>query len=240
MYHSGLRKAREEGRIDDCTWSSALTHLGEQASCYGPYHEAQRRGAWVGICLSREWSVLKERVETIGEARPVAVSLVDVMYGPDRTLLQQIAQCWEDLRSEFDDLLLSRLSGISERQTSKDVWGELALVAHQNASLRKELEGAVADDPEILTLNGALAWFVTRGESSADTVADVLVSHLQHNDERGGNLASALLAEPERIGLRRDGLRDRLEIAQSEESGRGDDRVLEGARWAVPGKPSGG
>ena len=237
VYHSGLRKAREEGRVDDCTWSSALTHLGEQASCYGPYHEAQRRGAWVGICLTREWSVLKERVETIGEAHPVAVSLVDVMYGPDRTLLQQIAQCWEDLRSEFDDLLLSRLSGIRESQTSKDVWGELALVAHQNASLRKELEGAVADDPEILTLNGALAWFVTRRESSADTVADVLVSHLQHNDERGGNLASALLAEPERLGLRRDGLRDRLEIAQGEESGRGDDRVLEVLAGLFPESP---
>ena len=236
-YHRSLRQAREEGRIDDCTWNSAMTNLGEQASCYGPYHEAQRRGAWVGICVSRDWSVLEGRVETIGEALPVGVHLVDMMYGPDRTLLQQIASCWEDLRSEFGDMLLSRLSGIREQQTSKDVWGELALVAHQNASLRKELEGAVADDPEILTLNGALAWFVTRGDSSADTVADVLVSHLQHNDERGGNLASALLAEPERIGLRREELRNRLEKVQSEESERWDDPVLEVLAVLFPESP---
>ena len=237
-YHRGLRRAREEGRIDDCTWNLALINLGELASCYGPDHQAQRRGAWVGICVAGDWSVLEGRVETIGEPLPVAVPLVDLIYGPDRTLLQQIASCWEDLRSEFGDMLLPRLSGIREQQTSKDVWGELALVAHQNATLRKELDGAVADDPEILTLNGALAWFVTRGDSSADTVADVLVSHLRHRDERGGNVASLLLSEPERIGLRREELRNSLENAQSEESAHWGGPVLEALALLCPESPA--
>ena len=214
-YHRGLRQAREEGHVDDSAWHAALAHLGEQASCYGPDHEARRRGAWVGICVCGDWSVLEGRVETIGEAHPVGVSLVDVMHGPDRTLLQQIASRWDDLRSEFGDMLLPRLSGTREQNPRRDVWDALALVAHQNATLLQELDGAIADDPEILKLNGALAWFATQGKKSADTVADVLVSHLQRSGERG-NLASVLLAEPERIGLRREDLRSWLENALSE------------------------
>ena len=192
-YHRGLRQAREDGRIDDSKWNAALTQLGEQASCYGPDHEARRRGAWAGICVCGDWSVLEGRVETIGEAHPVGVSLVDLMHGPDRTLLQQIASRWEDLRSEFGDMLLPRLSGTREQQPRRDVWGALALVAHQNATLLQELDGTVADDPELLEMDGVLAWFVTRGNRSADTVADVLVTHLQSNGEHGGNLASVSL-----------------------------------------------
>ena len=235
-YHRGLRQAREEGHVDDSAWHAALTHLGEQASCYGPDHEARRRGAWVGICVCGDWSALEGRVETIGEAHPVGVSLVDVMHGPDRTLLQQIASRWEDLRSEFGDMLLPRLSGTREQNPRRDVWDALALVAHQNATLLQELDGAIADDPEILKLNGALAWFATQGKKRADTVADVLVSHLQSSGERG-NLASVLLAEPERIGLRREDLRSRLENALSERSAYWGGPVLDALAVLCPESP---
>ena len=56
----------------------------------------------------------------------MGVSLVDLMHGPDRILLQQIASRWEDLRSEFGDMLLPRLSGTREQQPRRDVWGALA------------------------------------------------------------------------------------------------------------------
>ena len=236
-YHRGLRQARQEGCIDDYKWNVALAHLGEQASCYGPDHEARRRGAWVGIGVCGDWSVLEGRVETNGEALPVSVSLVDLLHGPDRILLQQIASRWEDLRSEFGDMLLPRLSGIREQQEERDVWGALALVAHQDATLVQELDGAVADDPELLKSNGVLAWFVTRANRSASAVADVLVAHLHSSDAYGGNLASVLLAEPERIGLRREELQDRLENALSESSVHWRDPVLEALAVMCPENP---
>ena len=118
-YHRSLRQARQEGHIDDDAWQAALTHLGEQASCYGPDHEARRRGAWVGICVCEDWTALDGRVEMIGEPHPVGVPLADLMHGPDRTLLQQIASRWEDLRFEFGDTLLLRLSGIRQQEAKK-------------------------------------------------------------------------------------------------------------------------
>ena len=236
-YHRSLRQARQDGHVDDGEWNAAMTRLGEQASCYGPDHEARRRGAWVGICVCGDWSVLKGRVETIGAVHPVGVSLVDVMHGPDRTLLQQIVSRWEDLRSEFGDMLLSRLSGIRERQPSKDVWGALALAAHQNVTLEQELDSVVAAHPELLKLEGVLAWFVTQGNKDADTVADVLVSQLQSSEGRG-DLASVLLAEPERIGLRGEDLQGRLENALSERSAYWGDPVLEALALLCPESPA--
>lgn len=238
VYHRGLCQARQDGHVEDEAWQAALTHLGEQASCYGPDHEARRRSAWVGTCVCEDWSVLEGRVETIGEAHPVSVSLVDVMHGPDRTLLQQIASRWEDLRSEFGDMLLPRLSGIREQDSNKDVWGALALVAHQNTTLLQELDDAVADDPEILKLNGALAWFATRGNKSADALADVLVSRLQSHDGNGASPASLLLAEPERIGLRRQELQDRLANTLSERPTDWRDPVLETLAMVCPESPA--
>ena len=236
-YHRGLRQAREEGHIDDSKWNAALTHLGEQASCYGPDHEARRRGAWVGICVCGDWSVLEGRVETIGEAHPVGVSPVDVMHGPDRTLVQQIASRWEDLRSEFGDMLLPRLSGTRKRESRRDLWDALALVAHQNTTLLQELDAAIADDPTILESNGALTWFVTRGNKSADTLTDVLVSHLQSHDGNGRSPASVLLADPERIGLSPQELQRRLENALSERPTSRRDPVLETLAVLYPESP---
>ena len=236
-YHRGVCQAREEGHIDDSKWNAALTHLGEQASCYGPDHEARRRGAWVGICVCGDWSVLEGRVETIGEAHPVGVSPVDVMHGPDRTLLQQLASRWGDLRAEFGDMLLPRLSGTRERKSRRDLWGALALVAHQNTTLLQELDDAIADDPTILESNGALTWFVTRGNKSADTLTDVLVSHLQSHDGNGRSPASVLLADPERIGLSPQELQSRLENALSEHPTNRRDPVLETLAVLHPESP---
>ena len=238
-YHRGLRQAKEDGHVDDSTWNAALTHLGEQASCYGPDHEARRRGAWVGICVFGDWSALEGRVETIGEAHPVGVSLVDEMHGPDRTLLRQIASRWEDLRSEFGDMLLPRLSGTREQEPRRDAWDALALVAHQNTTLLQELDDAIAEDPRILESNGALTWFVTRGDKSADTLVDVLVSHLQSHDGHGSSPASVLLADPERIGLRRQALQGRLENTLSERPTNRRRHGARDARCAVPRKPGG-
>ena len=212
-FHRALLRAKEEGHIDDEQWRLALGHLGEQALPHGWEAEAQRRGVWVGMCVCRDWSILKGREETMGEASPVGVDLNDIIYGPDRALLQQIALCWEDLRSEFGETLLTRLSGIRDRHSRNDVWNSLAFVANQNVTLEQELENAVSDDPSLLMRNGVLVWFVTRGSTNADAVADALFSHLQVAGSNGDNLVSILVAESERIGLDLAELRGRLENA---------------------------
>ncbi len=236
-YHRSLVQARVDGHIDDIEWTLAIAHLGEQASCYGPDHEARRRGAWVGICVCGDWSPLKDRVETIGEARPVGVPLADLLHGPDNVLLEQLAAHWEELRTEFGDTLLTRLSGVGERESKSDIWNALALVAPQNAVLQQELDSTVASDPELLKLNGVLAWFATRGRASAETIADALVSRLQKGTVHGENIARVLLAEPERIGPDRGRLEGCLENAVGNSSARFGDAALETLAVLFPANP---
>lgn len=159
--------------------------------------------------------MLEGRVETIGEAEPVGVSLADPLYGPDTILLQQIASCWEDLRKEFGETLLTRLAGMRAEKEDHQIWDSLALVAPKNLALQRELESAVTDNSELLELNGVLAWFITGKNRNVDTVADALVSHLQTGGRNGKNLVVSFLAEPERIGLSHKELKVRLENSLS-------------------------
>ena len=225
-YHSALRDARNDGRINDEEWNAAVKRLGVQASCYGPDHQARRRAAWVGLCVCADWSALSRLVETIGEPDPVGVSLTDELRGPDHILLNQVASCWQKLRSEFGDTLLQRLSGISNWETENQVWDALALVANQNATLEQELEHKVADEPDLLQQDGVLAWYVTRRSSNIEAVAEILVSRLGDGSERIPGVATILLAEPERIGLRREALRSRLEDCFRGERGHRFDSAL--------------
>ena len=212
-YHRALLRAKEEGQIDHGQWDLALVNLGDQASSYGFDRGARRRSAWVGMCVCGDWSMLEGRVETIGEASPVSVPLVDMLYGQDRTSLQQIASRWKELRSEFGDTLLTRLSGIEGQEPRSEVWDALALVAGQDATLQQELESAVADDPELLKWNGILVWFVTRRSVSKDAIADALISHLQNDGAHLEIPVSILLAASSRNDLQRKELLSRLEDA---------------------------
>ena len=212
-YHRALMRAREEGYVDNDQWSKAVDHLREQALRSGWDGEARRSGAWVGACICGELSILASLKEANGDGVPVGIGLDDALYGPDRTLLQQIALHWEVLRREFGETLLGRLSGIRTRKSTTDVWNSLALVADQNAQLQQELELAVSVDPALLKRSGVLVWFVTRASGSPEAVADALVSHLEEVDDPRDNLVSILVAEFERIGLDREVMRERLEDA---------------------------
>ena len=143
-YHRALLRAKEEGQIDHEQWNLALVNLGDRASFYGLDRGARRRSAWVGMCVCRDWSMLEGRMETIGEACPVGVPLVDTLYGQDRTLLQQIASRWKELRSEFGDTLLTRLSGIGGQEPRSGVWGRtrfglLGKTPHFNRNSKAQL-----------------------------------------------------------------------------------------------------
>ena len=218
-YHRALMRAREEGYVDNEQWSKAVDHLREQALSYEWDNEARRRGAWLGACVCGELSILTDLKETEEEAFPVGVDLDDWLYGPDRTLLQQIALHWEEFREKFGDTLLARLRGIRESNSTSDVWNSLSLVADQDAQLQQELEVALSDDSALLQRNGILVWFVTRASASAEAVADALVSHIYEVDNPNENLVSILVAEFDRLGVNREELQDRLEHA------------LRGDRW---------
>ena len=87
-------------------------------------------------------------------------------------------------------------------------------MAAQNATLEQELEDAVADDPDLLELNGVFAWFVSRGsKKSKESVADVLVSHTQKSSQHDYSPISLLVAESELVGRQRGEIRVRLESA---------------------------
>ena len=214
-----------------------MVHLGEQASAYVWENEARRRSAWVGMCVCGDWSILEGRLEPVGEPAPLGVDLVDILDGPDKTLLQQLASRWDLLRSEFGDALFTRISGVRGRPQWNNVWTALALVANQSAMLQQELESAVSDDPELLKLTGVLLWFVTRGSISSVAVADTLIYHLQSRDVDSDGLVGVLMTESERIGLQREDVRTRLENALGEGPWYLGDPALEALAVLFPDHP---
>lgn len=210
-FHRALIQARSDGLIGDEDWEGTLTHLADQASCYGPDHEARRRAAWVGMCVVGDWTMLEGRVERIGEEVPVGVRLDGPFEGPDVVLLQQLAARWDDLRAHFGDDLLNRLSGTRAQVPVSHVWNALAVVAAQNPVLEQELESAVLEDSDLLQQEGVLAWFISRAKTNPDVAADALVSFLQKPANNLRSIADVVAADPERIGLDREDLRVRLE-----------------------------
>lgn len=215
-YHRALMAEKAQGRLGDQQWEQAQTHLQEQVSWKGIDSEASARAAWVGMCICGDWSAASRHQET-------RVELTDLLNGPDRTLLLQLASHWGELRSEFGEALLERFDS-RWKESNTEVWGELALVAEQSEALQQELEDAVASNPDLLGLDGVLAWFVAREGGQRDAVAEALVSHLYSGNNRE-SLASVLLTEPERIGLDRDDLLGHLEGAPLGSLATGDPRL---------------
>lgn len=210
-YYRALLKIREREDIDNERWNQEMAELGNQATSYGFDHQARRRAAWVGMCVCEDWSVIRERLETVGDAKPVDVEVDEPLYGPDITLLQQLASQWDRLRLEFGDTLFTRFSRWSMNRSTSDLWGTFALVADQSHTLHQELEAAIAEDNELLRLDGVLIWFVSRGIGTSDAIADALVSHLWKNFDHRNSVATTLIAESERIGLQTDELQRKLE-----------------------------
>ena len=215
-YHQSLTRVKQEQSGSDEAWTLALSHLGEQASAYGPDHDARRRAAWVGMCVLADWSPVLDRVETIGKATPVSVNLTDNLNGPDRILLQQIADKWEKLRNTFGDQLLTRLSGRYEKGSPDTVWNSLALVASENPILERELENELAANPQLRTLNGVLLWTVRRGAEKSALVSDALISFFRDSHVSYDEVVSLLMDQPERTGLQPEQLQEALARAARE------------------------
>ena len=232
-YHQALIKINEEPTNEEA-WNLALTHLGEQASAYGFDHEARRRAAWVGMCVLKDWSPVLERMETVGDLVSVNVDLNDYLNGPDRILLQQIAASWEQLRSTFGDQLLVRLSGQLERGSLDLVWNALALVAAENPTLERELENELATNPQLRTLSGIFLWTIRRRAGGSEAVLEALASFLRDSLYPHDEPVYELLAQPERIGLQPEQLKDALEQAAQ---GSYEEPALESLAMLFPDHP---
>ena len=211
-YHQALVRVHEDlGNIE--SWHSALKHLGEQASSYGFDYHARRRAAWVGMCVLKDWSPALDSTETAGNLVPINVDLDDPLSGPDRILLQQIAASWEQLRSTFGDQLFVRFSSRLEKGSTDLVWNSLALVAAENSTLELELEHELAANPGLRTQSGVFLWTVRRRTRRSDVVLEDLTSLLRDGFFPYDQPIYELLAQPERIGLQPEQLKDALEQA---------------------------
>ena len=219
-YHQALVKIKQEEPGNEEVWNLALAHLGDEASAYGPDHEARRRAAWVGMCVLEDWTPVLDRMETIGDSVPVSVSLYDLLNGPDRILLQQIAALWEQLRSTFGDQLLARLSRRSVGHSQDSAWDTLALVAAENPDLERELENELVANPQLRTRSGVFLWTVRRRTGSSAVVSEALIPFLRHSDYSHDESFNGMLAEPERFGLQPEQLRGPIEqVAQEDPQG---------------------
>ena len=214
-YHRALLQGKEEGSVDDEQWARAMAHLGHQASSYGWDYEARRRGAWVGMCVCKDWSMLEGRQERLSMRDPVRVDLVEPLGGPDGVLLRELALQWKALRSEFGDELITRLSGTMTSQSDSVVWDALALVAAQDVILQEELKSAISMNTELLGMDGVLTWYVSRSGANAEELTDALTLYLENLGHNRGNLVSVFLANPDKIDAQSEVLRSRLEKATS-------------------------
>lgn len=205
-YHRALLAARAQGNVSDEDWRNAYDHLGEVASAYGPDHEARRRAAWVGMCVIGDWSPIDARVETIGDRRePVGVSLGDPLSGRDEVLVAQVGRRWAELRAHFGSQLTTRLSGLRAERPEASTWGHLATVASRFPALDADLRSAVDADPELLSDDAVLAWYVEDQRRTRAAATEAVARRLAAEDN-SRNAAVRIAQDPESAALDADRL----------------------------------
>ena len=240
-YHRALLRAKQETMISDDQWDEAMVNLANQASAQGFHGEAQQRSAWVGMCVCGNWSMATGLMKPGDGVPPNRVPLVDLLDGPDRTLLQQLASKWPDLRAEFGEKLLNCFAEIPDTDDPDNesrVWEALALVAMQNETLQTELEKAVADDPDLLSMNGVVAWFVARTTTTPDEVFNVLDYRLRKGEQTYDDLVPILAMECDRRGIARESLHSRLQKARDTAPGVREGHALEALALLFPDDPA--
>ena len=240
-FHRALLRAKQEKVISDDQFAEAMANLADQTSAQGLDGEARQRSAWVGMCVCADWSVAKRLVQTEAEATAKKVRLAGLLSGPDRTLLQQLASKWPDLRAEFGEQLFDCFSAFPGPDSTSDmlhIWEALALVAMQNEALQTELEKAVADDPDLLRMNGVLAWFIARATTTAEEVFNVLDYRLRKGAQTYDDLVPILAMECDRRGIAREILQSRLQKARDTAQETPEGHALEALALLFPDDPA--
>ena len=222
-------------------WEEAMVNLANQASAQGLDGEARQRSAWVGMCVCADWSVAKRLINSGAEPTANKVPIADLLSGPDRTLLQQLASKWPDLRAEFGEQLFDCFTAIPGSDKTNDmeyVWEALALVAMQNEALQAELEKAVADNPDLLRMNGVVAWFIARATITAEEVFNVLDYRLKNAEHTYDDLIPILAMECERRGVAKEDLHARIQKARDPAPDALEGHALESLAILFPDDPA--
>ena len=240
-FHRALLRARQEKVISDDQWQEAMVNLSIHASAQGFDGEARQRSAWVGMCVCADWSMAKRLIKTGAEPTANKVPLVGLLSGPDRTLLQQLASKWPDLRAEFGEQLFDCFTAFPRPDNPnymEYVWEALALVAMQNEALQAELEKAVADNPDLLRMNGVVAWFIARATITAEEVFNVLDYRLRKAEHTYDELIPILAMECERRGVAEEDLHARLQKARDPAPDALEGHALESLAILFPDDPA--
>ena len=239
-FHRALLRARQETLTSHDQWEEAMVNLANQASAQGLDGEARQRSAWVGMCVCADWSVAKRLINSGAEPTANKVPIADLLSGPDRTLLQQLASKWPDLRAEFGEQLFDCFTAFPRPNKTNEmeyVWEALALVAMQNEALQAELEKAVADNPDLLRMNGVIAWFIARATITAEEVFNVLDYRLRNAEHTYDELIPILAMECERRGVAKEDLHALLQKARDPAPDAREGHALESLAILFPDDP---
>lgn len=240
-FHRALLRARQEKAISDDQWEEAMANLPIHASAQGFDGEARQRSALVGMCVCADWSMAERLIKTGSEPTANKIPLVGLMSGPDRTMLQQLASKWPDLRAEFGEQLFdcfTAFPGSDNTNSMEYVWEALALVAMQNEALQADLEKAVADNPDLLRMNGVVAWFIARATITAEEVFNVLDYRLRKAEHTYDELIPILAMECERRGVAEEDLHARLQKARDPAPDTFEGHALESLAILFPDDPA--
>ena len=240
-FHRALLRARQESLTSHDQWEEAMGNLANHASSRGFDGEARQRSAWVGMCVCTDWSVAKRLINSGADPIANKVPIVGLLSGPDRTLLQQLASKWPDLRAEFGEQLFDCFTAFPGPNTTNEmeyVWESLALVAMQNEALQAELEKAVADNPDLLRMNGVVAWFIARATITAEDVFNVLDYRLRNAEHTYDELIPILAMECERRGVAKEDLHALLQKARDEAPDAREGHALESLAILFPDDPT--
>lgn len=184
------RRASEVPAVAD----AAIQGLRAAISSYGPDHESRRRAAFAGLVLLDRLDVMQGMTETIGDPRPVAITIADHFH-PSVQFIRLLGERWSQLKSNFGDLLLERLS-----KRTAAVWEPLCLAGADFPELRDDLLSAIRTSPA-LHLNAQVLSFLALAQPGTLELRDRCVSTLRSpgratwDADKSVRVASDILAD---------------------------------------------
>lgn len=214
-YHRRLKAA---GR--DTT--DALARLSKSICCYGPDHEERRQAAFCGVVELDRLDVMLGANETIGEDRPCAITVVEVLE-PNVPLLRQILANWDPIKGAFGEEFWPRLSKRSSNDLSS-IWDQLLPLADEYPSARADATRFLRDTAERSTSPKALR-FLARAHPRSPLLLDACLRWLWSGNARADHSAAGdALVAAELLGSNFGGDGDVLARIASHKS---DERVDE-------------
>lgn len=181
-----------------------LTAASEQLSanimCYGPDYEERRHAAFCGLLVLDRLDIMQNKRETIGDRNEIC-SIRITHYQKNTSLLKQILQNWNKIKSVFGTELWDRLNKYDGE--SIYAWENICMLADAYPDVKQDAINFVNSTVETGTLlSPTILRFVSRVCPRSELLSKCCLSillHKQNNKERVGYdqmyLAAKLLGE---------------------------------------------